>query len=140
MAFNGKLIELKTGNNYVEFPLQYVRAESYKVTPAQRMETSADRSASGVLIRQTVSHTASKIELSTPPVTNDVGSAINTMLTNAFTDALQRKIDLRYYDPSSDSYKTGTFYMPDTDYDIIRIDQATNKIYYNSIGLSFIEY
>ena len=140
MAFNGKLIELKTGANYVEFPLRYVKAESYKVTPNQRMESSANRASTGVLVRNTLSHTASKIEINTVPLTNSEVSAIHTLLTNAFTDSQERKLDLRYYDPESDSYLTGTFYMPDIDYDIINVDLTKNVIQYNTIRLAFIEY
>lgn len=140
MAFNGKLIELKTGGSYVELPLKYVKAESYKVTPNQRMESSAARSASGVLVRQTVSHTASKIEFETPVISNTEVNAINTLLSNAYTDSLQRKLNIRYYDPSSDSYKTGTVYVPDIDYNILRVDTAYTKVYYNSTRIAFIEY
>ena len=140
MAFNGKLVELLTGANYVEFPLKYVKAESYKVTPNQRLESSANRSATGVLVRSTVSHTASKVDFETPPINNSDVNAINTLFTNAYSDALQRKLDLRYYDPSSDTYKTGTFYIPDIDYNIISVDTAKNKIQYSSVQISFIEY
>ena len=140
MAFNGKLIELKTGANYVEFPLKYVKAESYKVTPNQRMESSAKRSASGVLTRNTVSHTASKIDLNTTPLTNSDVSAINTLFSNAYSDSLERKLDLRYYNPSTDSYYTGTFYIPDIDYNILSVDLTKNEIKYDSVRIAFIEY
>ena len=140
MAFNGKLLEVKVGNNYSEFSTKYINAESYKVTPNQRMEASANRAASGLLIRNTVSHTASKIDLSTPVLTNTEVKIINDLLTSAYTDSLQRKLDLRYYDPSSDSYKTGTFYVPDVDFEIQRIDKTNNIIWYNSIRYAFIEY
>ena len=140
MAFNGKLIELKTGANYIEFPLTYMKAESYKVTPNQRMESSANRATTGVLHRATVSHTASKIDFNTPPLTNSEVNAIHTLLSNAYTDSLQRKLDLRYYDPSSDSYKTGTFYVPDVDFEINRIEKSVNRIHYNPIRFAFIEY
>ena len=139
-TFNGKLIELKTGNNYVEFPLKYVKAESYKVTPNQRLEASANRSATGLLVRQTVAHTASKVDFETPPINNSDVSAINTLFTNAYSDSLQRKLDLRYYDPSIDDYKTGTFYIPDIDYNIISVDANKKKIQYSSLQISFIEY
>lgn len=140
MAFNGKLVELKTGANYVEFPLKYMKAESYKITPNQRMESSANRATTGVLHRTTVSHTASKIEFNTPALTNNDANAIHTLLTNAYTDSLQRKLDLRYYDPSSDSYKTGTFYVPDIDYPIDRIEVSPKIIHYNETRIAFIEY
>lgn len=140
MAFNGKLIELKTGANYVEFPLKYIKAESYKVTPNQRMESSANRATTGLLHRVTVSHTSSKIDLNTPPITNAEVNAIHTLLSNAYTDSLQRKLDIRYYDPSSDTYKTATVYVPDIDYEINRIDKTTNTIHYNPVRIAFIEY
>ena len=140
MAFNGKLIELKTGANYIEFPLKYVKAESYKVTPNQRMENSAQRATTGLLKRTTVDHTASKIEFNTPPITNKDANAINTLLSNAYTVAKERKLDLRYYDPESDTYKTGTFYVPDIDYDIVRIDLIQIMIQYSGFRIAFIEY
>lgn len=140
MAFNGKLVELKTNNSYVEFPMKYIKAESYKVTPNQRMESSASRAVTGVLKRVTMSHTASKIDMNTPPLTNADANDIHTLLTNAYTDAQERKLELRYYDPSSDSYKTGEFYVPDIDYEIVRIDKTLNMIQYNSVRIAFIEY
>lgn len=140
MAFTGELVELKTGANYVPFPLRYIKAESYKVTPDQRMETSATRASTGVLVRQTCSHTASKIDFNTTPITNADVSNIASLLSNAYTDSAQRKLDLRYYNPATDSYATGTFYVPDIDYDILRVDLGTNTIHYDSIRFAFIEY
>ena len=138
MSFNGKLIELKTGNNYVEFPLTYIKAESYKITPDQRLESSANRSASGLLVRSTLSHTSSKIEFETIPITNREANAIHTLLTNAFTDSLRRDLSIKYYDPFSDTYKTADCYMPDIDYPVTRVDGTT--IYYDSVRFAFIEY
>lgn len=140
MAFNGKLLELKINNSYTAFPTDLVNSESYKVTPDQRMEASANRASSGKLIRSTVSHTASKIELNTIILTNSQLATIETLLTNAYTDSLQRKLELRYYVPQSDSYKTGEFYVPDVDYDILRIDKDKNIIWYSSVRYAFIEY
>lgn len=138
MAFNGKLVELKTGANYVEFPLVYIKSESYKVTPDQRMEAEAARSATGKLKRTTCEHTASKIDFNTTPLTNREVADITSKLSAAYTNSLERKLELRYYDPETDSYKTGDFYVPDTDYEISRIDGTT--IYYASLRYAFIEY
>ena len=142
MAFNGKLIELwiPSENHYVDFPQKIIKAESYKVTPDQRMETSASRSASGVLKRTTATHTASKIEFNTVPINNTDISAIHGMLLAAYSDQQQRKLYVRYYDPAVDDYKGGDFYIPDIDYNILRIDTAKNVIYYDSIRFAFIEY
>lgn len=140
MAFNGKLVEVKVSSTWTVFPTKYINAESYKITPDQRMEASANRAASGVLVRQTVSHTASKIDFSTTILTNTDVAVIEGLLSSAYTDSLQRKLEVRYYNPSTDAYKTGTFYVPDVDYDIMRIDKDTNTIWYNNIRYAFIEY
>ena len=140
MAFNGKLLELKVGANYVEFPLQYIKYSSYKATPDQRMESSANRATSGKLVRQTVSHTATKVEFETPPITNADLAAIMTRFTNAFTDALQRKLTARYYDTITDAYKTGDFYVPDIETSITNVDVDKKIIYYDSIRFALIEY
>jgi len=140
MAFNGKLIELKTGNNYVEFPLQYIKHDSYKPTPDQRMEADANRATSGLLVRNTVEHTATKIEFETPPITNLELSSIMTLLNNAMTNALQRNVTLRYYDTVTDSYKLGNFYVPDIETPIYRIELNPPLVHYNSIRIAFIEY
>ena len=139
MAFNGKLIELKTGNSYVNFPMDYIAADSYSITPNQRMESSANRATSGKLVRETVNHTASKIEFETPPITNKEVAAMNLLFSNAFTNALKREMDIRYYDPETDTYKEGHIYMPDTQYPIYRVDLNTNTIYYQKLRFAMIE-
>jgi hypothetical protein len=104
------------------------------------MESSAQRATTGVLKRTTVEHTASKIDFTTPPITNRDMGAINTLLSTAYTDVKSRTLDLRYYDPETDSYKTGTFYVPDIDYEITRIDTALTMIQYSGVRIAFIEY
>ena len=138
--FTGELVEMKKNgaNTYYPFPLRLIKADSYKVTPNQRMESSANRAATGKLVRVTVEHTASKIDLETPPITNSDVAYLNDIFTLCYTDSKQRKLNLRYYDPSSDSYKTGEFYIPDIDYEINRISGTV--IYYNPVRFAFIEY
>ena len=140
MAFNGKLVELKTNGSWVTLPVRYIKSESYKVTPHQRMESEANRSADGVLKRTTVSHTATKIEFNTINLTNSDVKTLYALFTGAFTNSKQRKLEIRYYDPESDSYKTGDFYMPDADYDINRVDVSARVVHYNPIRYAFIEY
>ena len=140
MAFNGKLLELKTGNDYVEFPLKYIKAESYDITPHQRMESSANRATSGKLNRTTVSHTASKIEFETIVLTNKEVKDISDKLSAAYTDSLQRKLEIRYYVPETDSYVTGIVYVPDIHFPIMRVDKTNMVVHYNSIRYAFIEY
>lgn len=138
MAFSGYLIKMKNGNDVVELPLSYVKAESYSATPNQRLESSAARSTTGYLKRTTCDHTATKIEINTIPMTNTQWKTLWDLIKGKFSNLKQRNITLEYYDNESDSYQTGDFYMPDIEYPILRVDG--NTIYYDSIRLAFIEY
>ena len=139
MAYNGYLIKLG-GVNGTILPMKYIAIGQYKSTPNQRMESKATRAVTGLLHRTTVSHTASKIEFQTPVITNTDLAALNTLLQNNFTNALERRIAINYYDQESDTYKNADCYMPDVDYSIDHIDAKTNTVYYTSIRYAFIEY
>lgn len=142
MAFSGYLIKLKgVGNGADEdLSMHYMAAESYQITPNQRMEAKANRAVSGLLHRSTVAHTATKVEFETPPCTNREAVALNTLIQRHFMDSLQRKIKITYYDPETDAYKTGDFYMPDAEYKISRVDTSLNIVHYDKIRFAFIEY
>lgn len=137
MAFSGYLIKVGGANGTV-LPMKFIKLDGYNITPNQRMETEAKRTVSGVLHRTTVAHTASKIEFNTPNITNVDLNEMMTLFRNAWTDTSQRKLDLQYYDMETDSYKTGTFYMPDVKFEIDHIHG--NVIYYKETRVAFIEY
>lgn len=140
MAFAGYLIKLK-GGTAEELPMKYMAISSYKASPNQRMESDAHRATTGFLHRTTVQHTATKIEFETPAqMTNKDISALNALIASHFTDVLQRKLTIEYYDNETDTYKEGEVYAPDVEYSIDRVDRARNIIYYNSIRYAFIEY
>ena len=102
MAFSGYLIKVGTGTP-VEIPLKYMRAETYSVTPNQRLEWSAERDVTGVLHRETTPNMPPKIEFNTPLMTNKDIKALNTILSNAYSVAAERKLSVTYYDPESDT-------------------------------------
>lgn len=137
MAFNGYLLKIG-GNNGTLFPMKYIKLDGYTITPNQRMESDAKRTVDGVLHRTTVAHTATKIEFNTPPMTNSDVDAMMTLLKGAWTNTKERKLDLQYYDMETNAYKTGTFYMPDIQFSINRIEG--NTIQYNEVRVAFIEY
>ena len=121
MAYNGYLIKLG-GANGTELPMKYIKLSGYDITPNQRMESEAKRAVTGVLHRTTVAHTASKIEFNTPNITNVDVNAMMTLIRNAWTSIEERKLTLQYYEMETDSYKEGTFYMPDIKFQIDHID------------------
>ena len=138
MAFNGYLIKVG-GANGTELPMKYIKIEGYDVTPNQRLESEAKRAVTGVLHRTTVAHTATKIEFSTPIMTNADVDAMMTLFRNNWTSAAERKLTLQYYDMESDSYKEGTFYMPDIKFQINHVKSNTVLVY-KETRIAFIEY
>lgn len=139
MAYAGYLIKVG-GANGVILPMDCIAFDSYKSTPDQRMESQATRSVTGLLHRTTVEHTATKIEFSTPPITNRQLATLNAIFRSHYTNALERKLTINYYDQETDSYRDAECYMPDVDYEINHINNDTNTVYYNSIRFAFIEY
>lgn len=140
MAFQGYLIKVGTGNSATEIPLRFMRAETYSVTPDQRMEWSAERDITGVLHRDTVENMPPKIEFKTPLMTNKDIVQLNTIIQGAFTNQRERKISIEFYDPETDSYKTWDCYMPDVQYQIRNVDVARNIVNYQELRFAFIGY
>lgn len=140
MAFSGYLIKVGPSGSEVEIPLKYMRAETYSVTPNQRLEWSAERDVTGVLHRETVANMPPKIEFNTPLMTNSDINALNTILSTAYSVAAERKLRVTYYDPESDSYKSHDCYMPDVKYEIRNVDDVKNVINYQELRYAFIGY
>lgn len=131
MALQGYLI--KVGNYTI--PLTFMKIETYKSAPNQRQDLDSYRDANGYLHRNVLSHTATKLEFETPYLTfKDMRTLIQNIRAN-YTDDLARTVELTYYDEETDSYKTGTFYMPGTvEYNLF------NKEIYAPSRFAFIEY
>lgn len=140
MAFTGYLIKVGESGYEVEIPLKYMRAETYTVTPQQRLEWSAERDVTGVLHRETTPNMPPKIEFETPLMTNLDINALNTILSGAYKVVAERKLRVTYYDPESDSYKSHYCYMPDVHYQIRNVDTVNNVINYQQLRYAFIGY
>lgn len=122
------------------FPLEYIQYETYKVTPNQRMDIEAGRDSTGLLHRSVVSHTATKVEFETPHMDSTRVDAMMTLIRKWWTSKKERKIVVRYYDPEENDYTTGTFYMPDIEFNIRNIDTVKEIVNYDPIRIAFIEY
>lgn len=139
MAYSGYLIKVG-GNSGTVLPMKYIKVTGYDITPNQRMESEAKRDVTGVLHRTTVAHTATKVEFNTPVLTNKDVDAMMSLFRNAWSSTAERKLTLYYYDMETNSYKTGTFYMPDIKFQIDHIDNNNNIVYYSETRIAFIEY
>ena len=136
MAFNGYLISIGGAG----LPYKYISAESYKCHPDQRMESSAKRVSTGVLHRVTCEHTATKIEWETPALWDSDMRALTGIFDANWVNQQERKINVTYYDTWTNQHKTGTFYMPDPEQTILRVDAANHRILYAPMRIALIEY
>lgn len=134
MSFSGYL--LKFGND--TFDLKYIYKDSYSVTPDRRQDLDPYRDANGMLHRNVVSHYASTISFQTKPMWNTDLDAMMTFIRNHFTNNAEKRLSITYFNPLTNGYSTGNFYMPDVSFPIHMING--NKILYKSVQLEFIEY
>lgn len=131
MAINGFLI--KVGNYTI--PLTFIKLESYQASPDQRQDLDSYRDADGYLHRTVLEHTATKIEFETPYLSfRDMQALIQGIREN-YTEEISRTCTLTYYNEETNSYKTGTFYLPGT-----MTFQMYNKEIYAPTRFAFIEY
>lgn len=141
MAFSGYLIKFTSANGTVtELPLKYMRYETYKITPNQRMDLDPTRDTTGLLHRNALQHTASKVEFQVPRMTNTEMATLMTLIRGNWLNPLARDVNLTYYDPETNGYKSGHFYMPDIQWTIRNVDATHNIINYEETRLAFIEY
>lgn len=131
MAFQGFL--LRVGSYTI--PLSYMKIESYKSAPGQRQDLDSYRDATGLLHRNVLPHTATKVEFETPYLYNNEFRTLMQGIRSNYTNTLARMCNLTYYDDETDTYKTGRFYMPGT-----MEFQRYNKNIYAPCRIAFIEY
>lgn len=131
MAFNGRYY-IKVGNYPI--PLTYMAYKTYKVS-SNTQDLDSYRDADGFLHRNVLSHVAHKLEFETPILTNKQFRALIDNIRANMTDKTARDVTLNYYDEESDSYKTGSFYMPGT-----MEFTHFNKNIYEPTRIAFIEY
>lgn len=136
MAYNGYLIKMGVDI----FPLSFVFANSYTVTPNRRQDVDSNRNANGILDRNVLDHMPSTISFQTKPMWNNELNAMMTFIRSHYSIEKEKKIVLEYYCPDIDEYKTGEFYVPDIAFPINMVDNEHNAILYNSFQLDFIEY
>lgn len=136
MSFNGSLLKLGNDN----FPLKYVFKESYKITPQARLDLDPFRNTEGWLMRNVLSHKASKITMSVKPMWNNDHAQMWAFIRSHYTNEQERKLVLTYYCPDMDDYASGQFYIPDFTPQMDLVDVSNRKILFLSYELQFIEY
>lgn len=123
-----------------KFPLDKIRYESYKVTPDQNQDLNSTVDTTGNLHRYPLDHTRSKVEFNMPVMNNTEMNTIISTLSGYWNKPSERKVTMEYYDPLTDGYKTGSFYIPDIDFVMMNVDESSGKIMYQETRIAFIEY
>lgn len=136
--FQGWLV--KVGSDMTLVPTEMIKAETYKVSPNQRMEETAERDSTGVLWRETVPNMPPKIEFNTPAAYDTDVNALNAIFRAAYSNEQERKLTVAFYDPEENVYKSWECYMPNIDFPIRTIDIDAKTIFYDEIRYAFIGY
>ena len=132
MAFNGSYF-IKVGT--YEIPLTLMRAETYKSMPAQRQDLDSYVDADGYLHRTVLAHTRAKLEFYTPKMSLTDFLGFMNNITAQYTNGLERKVHLTYFEEEYGNYVEGDFYMPAT----LEIPYYNKKIV-DETRIAFIEY
>ena len=111
MAYQGYM--LKVGS--YTFPLDCIKLETYKIAPNQRQEFDSYVDGNGEMQRpNVVQHTRTKIEFETPYMsTSKMRSLLDNIWSN-LTNVLKLECTVTYYNIETDTYESGTFYLPGT--------------------------
>lgn len=141
MAFNGYLIRLIAVNGTkTELPVKgYIRYSTYKCE-RNTMDLDPTRDLTAVLHRNPLGHTAYKVEFELTMMTNIQFESFMSIIRSHYRSSLAKDVYMEYYEPESNSYRTGHFYVPDISTPIRNIDFNNNIINYNQIRIAFIEY
>ena len=135
MAYAGYLIKLG-GAGGTALPLEFISAGTYDVESDRRREPNNRYDVTGKLHRTVLPHTSTSIKFSTRSISNTSLAILNGMLRTAMTNVQRREIPIEYYDPETDSYKSGNFYMPVVKYKIQKLEQ--NAVIYLPADFEFI--
>lgn len=136
MAYAGYLIKLG-GAGGTALPLEFISAGTYDVESDRRREPNNRYDVTGKLHRTVLPHMSTSIKFSTRSMSNTSLAILNGMLRTAMTNVQRREIPIEYYDPETDSYKSGNFYMPVVKYQIQKLEQ--NAVIYLPADFEFIQ-
>lgn len=127
MAFQGHLLEV----NGRILPNKYI--QTYKVKPNQQQDKESYQDMTGLLHREVLPHTRSKIDMTTRYLWQE---ELDDFLSYFISD--RKEISVRYWDNEKKEYSSARCYAPDIEYQVYRI--MGNHIEYFPVRVAFIEY
>lgn len=93
---------------------------NFNITPNQMQDIDSYVNGNGLLKRKVLDHCRTKIEWNTPYLIYEDKCRLIQAMRNAYKYGVgaykERKTRIRYYNDWEDDYTTGTFYMPDVQF------------------------
>lgn len=141
MAFEGWLIKFGS----TALPNGYL--ETYDGTPNQRLEIDSYRDGAAGLHRETSPNFKTKIVLPFRKMCLGERIVLKAIMDSGIvgTEAdasgrIQRKVSTIYWNDEDLAYKPGIFYITDTKYKILRVDERRLNLQYAEFEIEMIEY
>lgn len=100
------------------------------------MESDAQRDQNGNLHRATLPNTKTSIKFTTHIL--DLTEKITLQNLMNYSNSVQRKVQVTFWNDEINDYSTSWFYIPDIEFTVM--DASTNDIKYNPITVELIEY
>lgn len=122
------------------FPNKYIQYDTYETAPNQRQDLDSYTDGYGVTQRNTLAHTKTQVQFTTNEMSGAAMAEIMSGITSNYTSYGERDATCQYYDPESQSMKSGHFYLdPSLNFKIKRINNSGVERYGEMTWL-FIEY
>ena len=133
-AFKGYL--LKGTKSNTEFPSKYISLDTWSSNPKQKEYLKAYRDDNTRNLTKVAASGRKSTFKFTIPKTDLKGRTEIKAFLEANQD-LTEDIHLEYWDDKNLIYRTGSFYIPNMEFKIIKI--TDNNIYYDELSIEFIE-
>ena len=135
LAYAGYLIRINGTTNY-NIPMEYMRKETYKCT-FSTLDTETYRDGNGVLHRTAIVRIP-HCSFETRKLNNTEISTLWQAIQSRYTVTMEKRVSASVYVMEIDDYITGSFYIPDTEMIIDKIENG--KIFYMPVTFEFIGY
>lgn len=108
-------------DNLIQFgsvwlPLDYLLADGWNSVPNQRTELDAYRDANVYLHRTTSPEYKTILTLNFCPMNQADKEYVQSIINGAMLNAVERQVDINYWNDETNEYTTGTFYISDITY------------------------
>lgn len=144
MAYNGYLIKVKgisgseSYSSDYTIPLNFVLEKTYKMTYSV-IDFDSTRNGAGKLVRNALSHKVPHCSIQVRPLDNTQLATMLSAIRNRYTIRKEKKVVLSVFVPEINQYVETSFYLPDLELTIRRIEN-NQKVIYEGFTLEFIGY